>query len=381
MELRIKCIINGEDNIVLIKNDNSIEDLIDLIKNNKNITSKITMFYQDNRVLKNYYTLTLKQFLFQDNSPVFVLNSHNNNEDNSNNSNINSNIQIKNNNSNVINYSNNSKYIQINNPNYSINNTNYSNSNNNPYNTSNSSNRIQISIENFTSRNEVFNCIDTYLENLDKEHPYIADNKEKRILFTFKDSDLAFKVFTYLNTTRMDNQMKVNINFIKSYDDKFNKFNCSYNTSSKQQEENGSSSNYNNSNHSYSYNDVRSKKIIGNSNSSNKFNSNRSLNNNYSNNNGHHTKNNKSLFQPNNQYSSNNYKMINSKSTNGMPIIIKSDCTKNSTSIISDKVKFDFTSDLVRKQPDFKPYAVKEEEFIHRQIKLDKIKPVSYIFI
>jgi hypothetical protein len=73
----------------------------------------------------------------------------------------------------------------------------------------------RVIIENFPSRVEIYQKLDTFIANNNYKKDYTGDNKDSIIVFKFKNPDVAFEFVKYLNMEKLKNpiysKLKTNI--------------------------------------------------------------------------------------------------------------------------------------------------------------------------
>lgn len=73
----------------------------------------------------------------------------------------------------------------------------------------------RVIIENFPSRVEIYQKLDTFIANNNFKKDYTGDNKDSIIIFKFKNPDVAFEFVKFLNLEKLKNpiysKLKTNI--------------------------------------------------------------------------------------------------------------------------------------------------------------------------
>jgi hypothetical protein len=73
----------------------------------------------------------------------------------------------------------------------------------------------RVIIENFPSRVEIYQKLDTFIANNNFKKDYTGDNKDSVIIFKFKNPDVAFEFVKFLNLEKLKNpiysKLKTNI--------------------------------------------------------------------------------------------------------------------------------------------------------------------------
>ena len=73
----------------------------------------------------------------------------------------------------------------------------------------------RVILENFPSRVEIYQKLDTFIANNNYKKDYTGDNKDSVIVFKFKNPDVAFEFVKYLNMEKLKNpiysKLKTNI--------------------------------------------------------------------------------------------------------------------------------------------------------------------------